>query len=149
MFGPRLTIPRTLDWLNARLDLRGHRELRAILRSLERECDARLAVLWASETYAKNAVVEFSGDDAVMPPTLPELASSIPSRDVLRDRYGEQHDAVIHKIRLGGGVPTLGAAIVVPGEEDPERLFDAIERAGEAIERALVEAVERAESCSR
>lgn len=146
MFGPRLTIPGTLDWLNARLDLRGRRELRAILRRLERACDARLAVLWASETYAKNAVIEYSGDDAVMPPALPELASSIPSREVLRDRHGEQHDAVVHKIRLGGGVPILGAAIVVPGVEDPNELFDAIERAGAAVEGVLVEAVERAAS---
>lgn len=143
IYGLPFAIPRTAEWLREKLDLRGQHQIRAVLRGLERSCDARLVVLWASEGYTSKHVVDFYGDDAVLPPELPDLASSVPSREVVQDKHGEEHDAVVFKIRVGKEVPTLGLAIVVPGVEEAAPLFDAVEAAGEQVESIIVDAVDR------
>lgn len=146
MYGLPFALPHTVEWIREKLDLRALAELRRQLRSLERLSDARLVVLWAAENAAKTGVLTTIGDDEVLPPELPDLLVSVPSRETVRDRHRERHAAVVLKIRLGGHAPTLGLMVVAPGNDPGPPLLDALEVVAEAIEIVIVEAAERAEA---
>lgn len=146
MYTLPFALPHTLEWIREKLDLRALAELRRQLRSLERLSDARLVVLWAAENASKTSVLASIGDDEVLPPELPDLRVSVPSRETVRDRHRERHAVVVLKIRLGGHAPTLGLMIVAPGHDPGPPLLDAIEVAAEAIELVIVEGAERAEA---
>jgi len=138
--------PHTYEWLDRRLDLGGRLQLRTALRELERSTDARLVALWSVENNVITKVVEFAGDDDVMPSPFPMLQTSVPSRDPTRDRQREEHDTVGHKIRMGGDAPTLGIAIVVPGVLDSSVLFDAIEDTAITVENVIIKSVKRTDA---
>ena len=137
-----MLIPGTVRWLLGSLDLRAQFAVRTELRRLERDADARLAVLAAFDGGVPH-VVDYAGDVGVTPTPMSVPALTIPTTDARPCADGEMHQVAEHRVRLGRGMPLLTLAVVEPGVRGPE-VFDALENIGARIEGVLVKRLDRA-----
>lgn len=128
--------PSTAAWLLARVGPRVELQLRNLLRSLEREADARLVSLHVVDGFGTH-LLEFAGDDAIMPTALPWNTSSVPSFVTVRCRDRESRAALAHRVRLGRGMPRVLLVVLDSIETTPE-LMDQVEDVGARVEEVLV-----------
>lgn len=132
-------IPGTGDWLLARIDARVELKLRKELRRLQHDLDAIFAGLWVATTRG-DILVEFAGEIAVAPSSCPFVHTSVPTFETFVGADGLQHDAVVHRPRLGRGMPRLDLLVVDAAGADSAALFDAVESGSERVEEILVDA---------
>lgn len=132
---------RSVDWILERLDVRAQREMRRVLRTYEQALDARLVAVFATGPSAPHGVLmEYHGDDAVMPRPFPFIASSIPSHETVACVDGDEHAAVVHRFRIGRGLPALGIVVLDVGALGPT-VLDAVEECADKIEDIVVRAI--------
>lgn len=132
--------PGTAAWLLARVGPRVELQLRNLLRGLEREADARLVSLHVVDGFGTH-LLEFAGDDAIMPTALPWNTSSVPSFVDVRCRDRESRTALVHRVRLGRGMPRA-LLVVLESIETTPALVELAEDVGARIEEVLVATVE-------
>lgn len=130
-------MPGTGDWLLERIDARVELKLRKELRRLQHDLDAVFAGLWVATTRG-DVLVEFAGEIAVAPSSCPFVHTSVPTFETFVGADGLQYDAVVHRPRLGRGMPHLGLLVANAAEIAANVLFDAVAASGERIEEALV-----------
>jgi hypothetical protein len=133
-------LPGTGDWLLARIDVRVELQLRRELRRLQRDLDAVFAGLWVA-TISGDVLVEFAGEMAVAPAQCPFVEPTVPTFETFVGADGTHHDAVVHRPRLGRGMPRLSMLVADAARTEAAELFDAIESSAERIEDILVGAV--------
>ncbi|MGE0790071.1 MAG: hypothetical protein AB7S26_30640 [Sandaracinaceae bacterium] len=133
-------IPGTGDWLLASIDARVELRLRKELRSAQRDLDAVFAGLWVT-TIRGDVLVEFAGELAVAPEGCPLVHTTIPTFETFVGVDGLHHDAVIHRPRLGRGMPRLSVLVADPAGMSSAELFDAVEASTERVEEILVAAL--------
>ncbi len=114
-------------------------KLREQLRRLRDEADATLAVLFMVGVVDA-LLLEYAGDRRLVPTPLPRDVPPVPSLEILRCADGDDHDVVLHAVRIGRGWPALGLA-VVDGAAPPPALLDVVEDAGARIEASVVRAI--------
>jgi hypothetical protein len=132
----------TMAWVLDRVDIRTQRELRCVLRSYERRLDARLIALYATGPSApRGLLLEHHGDDAIMPRPFPLISSSVASYETVHGADGDDHEAVVHRIRIGRGLPPLGIVVVDMDAEGPAAL-NAVEDCADEVEEIVVRAIE-------
>lgn len=131
----------TAEWLLGKLDLHAQLELRRVLRELDRRSDARMVSVWVIELDGTPRLVEYAGDDAVRPRALPRATESVPSYATLTCRGGEAHEAVVHRVRLGRGMPSVLLVLVDAHLHGPGPM-KLVEDYGERVEQIIVDAVE-------
>ena len=129
LFTPPTEKERMIDALE-RADLLA---IRRVLRALSREADALLAVLALDQT-----IVEFAGDDSVMPKKFPRLERSVPCFDGCLGVDGEEHDVGFVKVRTLRGMPSYGVFVVEPRPMVTGKLFELLEGAMERLEEIVV-----------
>lgn len=130
-------IPGTGDWLLARVDARVELKLRKELRRLQRDLDAIFVGLWVAATRS-DVLLEFAGEIAIAPSRCPSVSSTAPSFETLLCADGAEHDAIVHRPRLGRRMPQIVLAAVETGVAAAPVLFDVVEDSGERIEELLV-----------
>ena len=139
MLNCALILPGSIESLLTVISPRLEIKIRGQLRRLERDTDSTLVVLWIIDGGPR-CVLEFSGEIAARPLRFPDIESTVPSYSTVVDRDGHSHDAVIHSVRLGRGMPGLGLAVVDFGCAPGAALLDAVEDYGEAVAEMVVEA---------
>ena len=132
-------IPGTSEWLLARVNVRVEIKLRKELRRLQREMDATVAGLWVDAGRAE-VLVEFAGEIGVAPERCPYVTTTVPTFETFVGADGTEHDAVVHRPRLGRAGPGL-RLLVADAALDAAARFDAVAASGERIEEILVAAL--------
>lgn len=135
-------IPGTGDWLLARIDARAELKLRKELRRLQHDLDAVFVGLWVA-TARGDVLVEFAGEIAVAPPSCPFVHTTVPTFETFVGADGLQHDAVVHRPRLGRGMPRLDLLVADAGELEARALFDAAAGSAERLEEILVDVTQQ------
>jgi len=107
--------------------------IRRVLRELVREADALLAVLALDQV-----VVEFAGDDSVMPKRFPRLERSVPCFDGCVCVDGEEHDVCFVKVRTVRRMPSYGLVVVESRSMDTGKMFELLEGGMEKLEEMVV-----------
>lgn len=130
-------VPGTREWLRATFTPKVELKLRQQLRKLERDADARAAVLWLGHGD-RDDVIAFSGDTEAIPKRFAISRSTVPSYEELVLDGGERVSAVVHVVQLGRGLPMLRVAAIAPGPAESAQHFDSIERCAERLEEIAV-----------
>lgn len=129
-----LLAPRTMnERMLASLGAADLLAIRRVLRDLTRESDALLAVLALDQV-----IVEFAGDDSVMPRRFPRLERSVPCFERCVGVDGVDHDVGFVKVRTIRRMPSYGLFVVEPARMDSARLFELLEGGVEGAEAALL-----------
>lgn len=133
-------LPGSAEWLLARIDAHVALMLRKELRRIQRDLDAVFAGLWLTTTRG-DVLVEFAGEVAFAPPNCPLVQATVPIFEEYVSADGLQHEAVVHRPRLGRGMPRLALLIADPRGHGNPVVFDAVEASGERVEEILVAAI--------
>lgn len=133
-------LPRSPEWLLARIDARTELRLRRALRGLQRDIGLLFVGLWVTTTSG-DVLIEFSGESAVAPRRYPFVLTNSPTLESFGGPDGTDHEAVVYRPRIGRGMPRLGLLAADVRGLDAPALYDAVERLGDTVEEILVSVV--------
>jgi hypothetical protein len=134
-------LPGTPERLLARIDAKSSLKLRRVLRGLCRELDAMFAGLWTTTSAHGDVLIEYAGEISYAPAIYPYVSTSQPTFDRVRAADTCEHDAVLHRPRLGRGQPTLGLIVVSFGDMSANVIYDIVEHFADEIEGVLADVV--------
>lgn len=130
-------LPGSAEWLMARVNAPVALALRKELRRLQRESGVLFAGLWVT-TSSGNTLIEHAGEPTIAPAVYPFVSASVPTLESFCGSDGDEHEAVLYRPRLGRRMPQLGLLAADVRGLEAANLYDAIERAGDAVEAILV-----------